>query len=162
MGKRTQINSECNNISGQYNIYIFLNIWLPFPILLSFSYHPKMMRSSYLELFCYVMQINLLFLIYGSNPSGSITPHKWFNYFLESKDWARASRLLERALSLRSSSINSLLGGPWRVFCQLHIFAYPRQVTLSKVFVDARLQRPRGSTFGRETGKIIAEKAFKK
>ena len=113
-----------------------------------------MMRSSYLELFCYVMQINLLFLIYRSNPSGSITPHNWFNYFLESKGWARASRLLERALSLRSSSINSLLGGPWRVFCQLDIFAYPIRVILHKVFVDARLQRTKGSTFGRATGLI--------
>ena len=54
-------------------IYFFLTVWLPFPILLSFSYHPKMMRSSYLEIFCYVMQINLPFF-----PSGSITSHKWF------------------------------------------------------------------------------------
>ena len=75
-------------------------------------------------------------------------------YFLESEGWARASRLLERALSLRSSSINSFLGGPRRVFCQLYIFAYPRRVILHKVFVDARLQRPKGSTFGRATGLI--------
>ena len=75
-------------------------------------------------------------------------------YFLEREGWARASRLVERALSLRSLSINSLLGGPWRVFCQLDIFAYPRRVILHKVFVDARLQRPKGSTFGRATGLI--------
>ena len=66
----------------------------------------------------------------------------------------RASRLLERASSLISLSINSLLGGPWRVFCQLDIFAYPRRVILHKVFVDARLQRTKGSTFGRATGLI--------
>ena len=42
------------------NIYIyFLNIWLPFPILLSFSYHPKMMRSSYLELLCHADQFTI-------------------------------------------------------------------------------------------------------
>ena len=75
-------------------------------------------------------------------------------YFLESEGWARASRLLERALSLRSSSINSFLGGPRRVFCQLYIFAYPRRLILHKVFVDARLQRPKGSTFERATGLI--------
>ena len=75
-------------------------------------------------------------------------------YFLESEGWARASRLLKRALSLRSSSINSLLGGPRRVFCQLHIFAYPRRVIQHKGFVNARLQRPWGSTFGRATGLI--------
>ena len=63
---------------------------------------------------------------------------------------------LERALSLSSSSTNSFLGGPRRVFCQLDIFAYPIRIILHKVFVDARLQRPRGSTFARATGKIIA------
>ena len=47
-----------------------------------------------------------------------------------------------------------IFGGPWRVFCQLHIFAYPRRVILHKGFVDARLQRPRGSKFGRATGLI--------
>jgi len=69
---------------------------------------------------------------------------------------------LERGLSLRTSSTNSFLGGPRRVFCLLDIFAYPIRVILHKVFVDARLQRPRGSTFGRATGKIIAYKVFKK
>ena len=63
---------------------------------------------------------------------------------------------LERALSLRSSSINSFLGGPRRVFCQLDIFAYTRRVILHKYFVDVRRQRPGGSTFGCATGKIIA------
>ena len=47
-----------------------------------------------------------------------------------------------------------IFGRPWRVFCQLHIFAYPRRVILHKGFVDARLQRPRGSKFGRATGLI--------
>ena len=55
---------------------------------------------------------------------------------------------------LRSLSINSFLGGPWRVFCKLDIFAYLRRVILHKGFVDARLQRPRESTFGRATGLI--------
>ena len=95
------------------------------------------------------------FWIYRSNPSGLITPHKWFTSLKAKVELGpRASRLLERALSLRSSSINSLLGGPWRVFCQLHIFAYPRRVILHKGFVDARLQRPKGSTFGRAKGLI--------
>ena len=61
---------------------------------------------------------------------------------------------LEHALSLRSLSINFFLGGPWRVFCQLDIFAYLRRVILHKVFVDVRLQRLRGSKFGRATGLI--------
>ena len=40
------------------------------------------------------------------------------------------------------------------MFCQLDIFAYPRRVILHKVFVDARLQRPKGRTFGLTTGLI--------
>ena len=60
------------------------------------------------------------------------------------------------------SSINSSLGGPRRVFCQLDFSAYPIRVILHKVFVDALLQRPRRSTFGRATGKIISYKVFKK
>ena len=75
-------------------------------------------------------------------------------YFLESEGWVRASRLLERALSLRSSSTNFFGGGLESIFCQLHIFAYPRRVILHKGFVDARLQRLRGSKFGRATGLI--------
>ena len=96
-----------------------------------------------------------------SNPSGSITSHKWFTS-LKAKVELRTHVFLERALSLRSSSINSFLGGPRRVFCQLDIFAYPRRVILHKVFVDVRRQRPGGSTFGCATGKIIAYKVFKK
>ena len=100
------------------------------------------MRSSYLEIFCYVMQINLPFF-----PSGSITSHKWFTSLK-----AKGLTSLRTCFKLISLSISSLLGGPWRVFCQLDIFAYPRRVILHKVSVDARLQRTKGSTFGRATG----------
>ena len=46
---------------------------------------------------------------------------------------------LERALSQRSSSTNSFLGGPRRVSCQLDFSAYSRRVILHKVFVEAHL-----------------------
>ena len=105
--------------------------------MLSFSYHLKIYH----------------FLIYRSNPSGSITSHKWFTS-LKAKVELGPHVFLERALSLRSSSINTFLGGPQRVFCQLHAFAYLRRVILHKGFVDARLQRPRESTFGQATGLI--------
>ena len=95
----------------------------------------------------------LLIQVYRSNPSGSITSHKWFTS-LKAKVELGPHVFLQRALSLRSLSINTFQGGPQRVFCQLHAFAYLRRVILHKGFVDARRQRPRESTFGRATGLI--------
>ena len=102
------------------------------------------------------------FWIDRSNPPGSITSHKRFTSL---KALRLSSGLTSLTICFKPEIVvyKFLVGwAPDGIMSAWYFCLSKTSHPAFKVFVDASLRKPRGSTCGRATGKNIADKVFKK